>query len=310
MEDLPYYFAAKRVAYAIRKSFPFDIIHAHFTYPDGTVATKLGQQFGVPVIITEHAPWRPWMEDYPSVLEKARRAFNACTFYVAVSASVRQDTSYFVTNSSKIRVIPCGVDGSIFTLRNAALTPKKQILFAGAIRHTKGFDVLLRAMRLLIDRGRREKLVVVGDSFYKQYQLEYARVRQLAVDLGLQEEVEFIGGKTQPQLAGYMQESAVLVLPSRKESLGMVLVEALACGTPVVATRCGGPGDIVTDQVGALVPPEDPEALAGAIERVIDRRDQYQPAALRAYALEKFSWQRIGEQYLDLYCRAVAHYKR
>jgi glycosyltransferase involved in cell wall biosynthesis len=306
MEDWPYYFAAGSVASRLRSSFPFDIIHAHFSYPDGWVAAQLGRRFGVPVIITEHAPWRPWMDEYPSVLRKAKRAFDVCAFHVGVSNSVRDEIIGFVGDSGKVRVIPCGVDGSIFTLRT---TPRlnKQILFAGAIRQTKGVDVLLRAMRLLMDKGRQDKLVVVGDSYYKNYQREYARVRQMAVDLGLR--VDFVGGKTQAELARYMQESAVLVLPSRKESLGMVLVEALACGTPVVATRCGGPEDIVNDQVGALVAPNDPQALACAIERVIDRREEFKPASLRAYALEKFSWQQVAERYMDLYREAVACHK-
>lgn len=304
IEDVPYYFAAGRIASRLRSSFPFDVIHAHFSYPDGCVAARLGRRFGVPIIITEHAPWRPWMDNYPSVLRKAKRAFNECAFHIGVSRSVQDETSCFVGDSDKLRVIPCGVDGSIFTLRTSPRP--QQILFAGAIRHIKGVDILLRAMRLLMDRGRQDKLVVVGDSFFKNYQADYARVRQMATDLGLR--VDFVGGKTQRELARYMQESAVLVLPSRKESLGMVLVEALACGTPVVATRCGGPEGIVNDQVGVLVPPEDPEALARAIARVIDSQDQYKPAALRAYALEKFSWQGITEQYIDLYREAVARH--
>ena len=86
----------------------------------------------------------------------------------------------------------------------------------------------------------------------------------------------------------------------------MVLAESLACGTPVVATRCGGPEDIVTDQVGALVEPENPLALADGIERVLNRPGGFDPIALRAYALERFSWDRISKQYLELYGQAVA----
>src|SRR5260370_25664697 len=102
-----------------------------------------------------------------------------------------------------------------------------------------------------------------------------------------------------------MQESGVLVLPSRRESSGMVLVEGIAGGTPVVATRCGGAEDIVNDKVGVLVPLEDPAALATGIADVIDHRDRYDREELHAYAVEKFSWERIAAKVMGLYAEAV-----
>src|SRR5262249_6933036 len=119
--------------------------------------------------------------------------------------------------------------------------------------------------------------------------------------LGLNGRVEFAGRQPLAALVAAMQESALLVLPSRAESLGMVLVEALACGTPVVATRCGGPEDIVTDEVGELVPPEDPEALADGISRVLVRRGSFDPAALRKHALERFGHESVVGRIADVY---------
>ncbi len=125
-------------------------------------------------------------------------------------------------------------------------------------------------------------------------------------ELGLTDRVEYVGKKPTPELARYMQESALLVLPSRRESLGLVLVEALACGTPVVATRCGGPEDIVTDDVGVLVPPEDPEALALGIEQVLARPSHYEPALLRTHALEHFGFDSVARRLEALYREALA----
>jgi glycosyltransferase involved in cell wall biosynthesis len=250
------------------------------------------------------------MDDYPLVLRQARWAAQQSAFHIAVSRVVHDEIAHFTGETEKLRIIPNGVDCSIFTLANGSTRPKKnQILFVGVIRPVKGVDILLKALRLLANRGRHEKLLLVGESFYTAYRKEYDRVRQLASDLGLGDRVEFVGGKPVADLVRHMQESTVLVLPSRKESLGMVLAEALACGTPVVATRCGGPEEIVNDQVGALVPPENPEALASAIERVIDGRDRYNAADLRSYALERFSWQQITAQYLDLYRESVARHR-
>ena len=102
-----------------------------------------------------------------------------------------------------------------------------------------------------------------------------------------------------------MAESAVVVLPSRAESFGAVLVEALACGTPVVATRCGGPEDIVTPEVGELVPVGDPDALATALGDALRESGRRDPARLRAYALEHFGWDSIVDRIHEIYRQAV-----
>jgi glycosyltransferase involved in cell wall biosynthesis len=102
-----------------------------------------------------------------------------------------------------------------------------------------------------------------------------------------------------------MAESAVLVLPSQAEPFGAVLVEALAAGTPIVATRSGGPEDIITLDVGLLVPVGDPAALADALTKVLRERARYGPELLRRYALEHFGWPRIVDGWLDMYARAL-----
>ena len=90
----------------------------------------------------------------------------------------------------------------------------------------------------------------------------------------------------------------------------MVVVEALACGTPVVATRCGGPEEIITtDRVGVLVPPEDPEALARGIEQALDRQPRYDPAELRAHALNRFGVDSVAARVNQVYEETVRDYR-
>jgi teichuronic acid biosynthesis glycosyltransferase TuaC len=148
-------------------------------------------------------------------------------------------------------------------------------------------------------------LLLVGESFFKNYQREYERIRRMTQELDLDGRVEFVGKQQPVDVVRYVQESAVLVLPSRAESFGMVLVEALACGTPVVATRCGGPEDIVNDRVGVLVPPEDPQALATAIAQVLDRRNSFAAEELRSYALRQFGLDAVGARLKALYDEAL-----
>ena len=305
-ESIPYWLGVNGPIDDLRGRFAFDLIHAHFTYPDGYVAARLGHRYGVPVVITEQASWRPWMDRYPMVRRRAIWASRQAAFHIAISKALRETIVHFTGESSRLVVIPDGVDTSVFTLpAQSAHTSPTQILFVGAIRAVKGVDILLRSVRLLKDRGRALRLVLVGESFYEGYRRDFEGVRQLAEDLSLQGDVEFVGKKSLSELVRYMQQSALLVLPSRRETLGMVLIEALACGTPVVATRCGGPEDIVTDEVGVLVPPEDPTALAGGIERVLDRRGLYRPDVLRAHVVSNFGLESVTDRVYDLYRQAV-----
>jgi teichuronic acid biosynthesis glycosyltransferase TuaC len=306
IESAAYYFSTRALAQRLRREFPFDLIHAHFTYPDGVAAVRLGKRFGVPVIITEQNPWGPWMNENAIVRRRSIWAARECTFQIAISKAVRQSIVRLAGESEKLRVIPDAVDGSVFALAAKEASPvANQIVFVGAIRPVKGVDVLIRSLRLLADRGRRVKLVLVGESFYKRYQKEYNRLQQMAGDLELQDQICFAGKQPLTELVRTIQESALLVLPSHAESFGMVLVEALACGTPVVATKCGGPEDIVNDHVGALVPPDDPESLARAIGNVLDRRREFDPAKLRSYALENFGLESVGLRVAGLYHEAL-----
>lgn len=305
-ESETYYWGVHGVAERLQQQTGFHLIHAHFTYPDGVVAVRLGQRYRLPVIITEQAPWLSSMRDSPSILERSTWAVQKSAFSVALSRSARDSIERFTGPLENLRVIPNAIDDSVFTPPTHGKPAKSsQILFAGIIRFVKGVDVLLRALRLLADRGRTLDLLIAGESFYATYRRDEVEVQQMVRDLQLEKHVHFVGPKSPSEVADLMRESALLVLPSRAESFGLVLAEALACGTPVVATRCGGPEDIVDTRVGVLVPPEDPEALARGIEYVLSRRADYDPDTLHNHARERFSMKTVGGLYLALYESAL-----
>lgn len=292
----------------LRREFPFDVIHAHFSYPDGVVAARLGQRYGVPVVITEHAYWRPWMDNFPRVRRQSIWAAQACAFLLPVSRAVRRSIVPFTGELDKLQVVPVGVDASVFTPLAPDQRPRSnQIVFVGRLHFKKGVDILLRAMPRLIAHNPAIRLILIGgDLYYPNYRHQTEQLYRLAQELDLQAHVEFLGPKPLSEVAQYVRESAALVLPSRSETFGSTLVEALACGTPVVATRCGGPEDIVTDDVGVLVPPEDDEALTDGILHVLAQREQYLPARLRARAIQSFTWEMIARQMVDRYYACLA----
>ena len=303
-----YYWGIRRQVDRLHREFPFDLIHAHFGYPDGVAAARLARRYGVPLVITEHAPWRPWMEDYPRVRRQAAWASGESAFHVVGSRYVRNTIAHFTGESEKLRIIPIGVDTSVFTRLPEGRSPDpNQIVYVGRNHSIKGVDVLLRAMRRLIGHRPELRLILVGGLLhFRGYRIQEEGMRRLAQELGLGGNVEFVGYKSPHEVAQYMRESALLVLPSRLESFGAVVVEALACGTPVVVTRCGGPEDVVTPELGVLVPTEDEAALADAMDGVLTNRDRYNSAHLRAYARQGFDWEVISRRYVGLYQEAVA----
>jgi len=306
VEPAFYYAGVRRTVARIRRDFPFDLVHAHFVYPDGVVAARIAREYDVPLVITEHAPWGPWLDESPLVRRQTVWAAERSAAHVVPSTAVLRSVERYRPADARMRVVPNVVDDSVFTL--ASDDPPRdprQILFAGAVRHVKGVDVLLQAIRLLADRGCDAHLVVVGEPFYAAYRREEERLRALALELGLGGSVRFAGPQQPHELARTMQTSAVVVLPSRAESFGVVLAEALACGTPVVATRCGGPEDIVDDSVGVLVPPEDPESLADGLAHVLGSRDGYDARTLSATALERYGTAAVGRRYGEIYAEVL-----
>lgn len=306
-EAFMYHAGVRSLVGDIRDSFPFDLIHAHFTYPDGVVAARLGERYNVPVIITEHAMWRSdWVNESGVVGRQVLWAARNCSFHIAVSNAVKNSIVQFTGAPEKIRVIPNGVDGSIFTpLPSQRQHTPDQILYVGFMRHIKGVDILLKAMRMLAKQRPTVRLIIVGGGFYKNYRQEEERLRRMVGELELEANVEFVGIKSPHEVAAYMSQSALLVVPSRSETFGSVLIEALACGIPVVSTRCGGPEDIVNEQVGLIVEKENPSVLAEAMAHILDNRHQYDSQQLRDYALEHFAWQRVAHQNVSLYGEAV-----
>lgn len=300
-----YTMAISRTVNGLFAEGPFDLIHAHFTYPDGVAAARLGIRYGVPVVITEHALWADWLDRYPRVRRQAVWAAQHCALHLAVSEAGRASIARHIGEVDRLRVLPIGIDTSIFRLTDGQTRQPNQILYVGFLNATKGVDVLLRAMKRVLEGRPQARLVLAGGAFYRDTRRQAERLTQLATDLGLADAVSFRGLQPPETIAALMRESAVLVLPSRRESFGSVLGEALACGTPVVATRCGGPEDIVNERVGLLVPVDEPEGLAEGIERVLANPGQYNAAELFRYASARFGWDRVGTELVALYREAI-----
>lgn len=245
------------------------------------------------------------MDRYPAVCRQATWAVKHASAHIAVSEILKRSMARFLGNSDKSIVIPNGVDIDVFHEHTSSYDPDT-LLFVGWINYTKGVDILLRALQMLLHRRPSVRLSLVGGSVYKNTAHQESELKNLAVELGIAPHVEFLGIKSPAQVADLMSKSAAVVVPSRRESFGAVIVEALACGTPVVATRCGGPEEILDDRLGVLVAKEDPAELAAGIEYVLNNRENYESASLSEFASSRFSWRAAAEKMSQVY-RELSH---
>ena len=290
----------------LHTDFQFNIIHAHFSYPDGVVAMWLSRRYRVPYLITEHALWTNWMGNNSFIRGLAVKAVNCSAYTIAATPALKDSISHFTKQSDNIKIIPNGVDAEEFSLSdNIRKAGTCRLLFVGFINHNKGVDILLHALSNLVRWNPDIHLTLIGDSLYAASDIEKNHVYHLAGKLGLESHLTFAGLKQPREVAQYMSESDVLILPSRRETFGSVIIEALACGIPVVATRCGGPEYILNEEVGLLVPKEDPEALANGIRHVLEHREKYKPETLHSYATKLYSWDIIARENYTLYEQAL-----
>jgi len=260
-----------------------DLIHALAVYPGAVAAVGLGREFGLPVGLTEHlGPFPPptLCERNGSPMPIVQDTYRNVQAVSAVSHALASRIESLQL-AHTVQVLPNFIDEGFGTLAPAAQPSCEEfsLLSVGGPSHAKGTDVLLQAFALLPGSVR---LTVVGQS------AELPFFQRMARSLGVADRVRWPGALPHDQVSAAYRAADVFVLPSRGETFGMVLIEALANGKPLIATRCGGPDDIVHAGNGLLVPVDDAQALAAAMKQMRNAYRSFDPGALRADALSRF----------------------
>jgi len=296
----------RRLASRLHAQQRFDIIHAHIIYPEGVIAANIGRHLGVPVVTTEHANWRPWLDTERRVRSQVLRALPDIRIVTAVSQATRQTLYDVAGESLKVELLPNVVDEDAFPA--AGLEPRipGRILFVGVVRHVKGLDVLVRALDHIRTAIPEAHLRVIGSTLSPVQRREVERVRTLVASLGLDRQVTFVNHLNATAVSREMRQAVVVAVPSRRESFSAVTIEALASGTPVVATRCGGPEELLDDEVGRLVAVEDPIAMAAALAEVLRSPGLFDPQTLRSRVLPRFGLAASTQRLRDLYRMALS----
>lgn len=283
---------------------PVDVLHAHVGFPAGWIAAQLKKERNVPVVLTEH------MGPFPFPALRAadggpnaplREAFAQAQATVAVSQALAQRL-----RDCKLpcdTVIPNGVDDARFSTLPLPARPEPGqpfVFFAlGSLLPVKGFDVLLQALARL-PAALNLQIHLGGDG------PDRATLHALAQRLGVEGRLRWLGALAPTAVPAALAQSHAFVLSSRHESFGVVAVEALMAGRPVLATRCGGPEDIVREGDGLLVPGDDPDALAAGLQALAEGRVPLDaPAARRDRAVARFGSLAVGRQVAAVLERAA-----
>lgn len=277
------------------EAFKPDLIHAQHLW----VTPYAASLTDVPYVITAHGTdLKGFVKDeryHKYALEGAAKASKIITISEQVD---REVTELYGVPEEKKQLVQNGYDENLFKVKNLDTVtvlndfnlsdePDHIVSFAGKLTHFKGVDVLLKAVKIYDEavEGTVLTLIAGNGELYEELNLMKQSLKL--------ENVRFLGHINQTQLVDLYNIADVSTVPSRTEPFGLVAIEALACGTPVVGTNQGGLPDFLIDEVGTLVPVEDDLALADAITAELNNKEK-KKRALRAaeYALKNFSWKR------------------
>lgn len=286
--------------------YDFDAIDAHYFYPDGVAAARLARRLNKPVVITARGSDINIFPEFRIPRKQIVNAAHQAAAVITVSRALRDTLIALGVDNDKITTLRNGVDLKRFApvAQHAAPADHEPILFdnsgrdvwlsVGNLIELKGVDIAIKAIAQVPDA----MLLIAGTG------PEEANLRRLASSHGVDKRVHFLGLVPHEDLPKYFSAADVLVLSSESEGMPNVVLEAMACGTPVVATAVGGVPELLTvPEAGRLMSERTPEALVATVSQLM--QDYPAPQATRAHA-NHFSWEETTQGQLDLFHRILA----
>jgi teichuronic acid biosynthesis glycosyltransferase TuaC len=277
------------------------VVHAHCAYPDAVGVALAAKLLGLRYVVTAHGSDINVYSEQAALRPQIRWALRHAAGVVAVSAALQEKVRCLIGRPDpEVACIPCAAfDPEVFAPRSRDDMRRRLdmpaqgriVVFVGLLVPIKGLEYLVAAWIALASRGvldDSDRLVLLGDGPCR------AALRQQIEQAGLGDRVLFAGTVNQDAVARGISAATLLCLPSRNEGMPNVVVEALACGVPVVASRVGGIPELVRDdENGYLVPPADPTALADALGRAMER--EWDPQAIAAGVANR-TWRAIASR--------------
>jgi D-inositol-3-phosphate glycosyltransferase len=293
----------------------YDLIHSHY-WLSGLIGKQLQARWHIPHTVMFHTLGAVKNsisigKDEPELrIESEREVIDSCDRIIASTPKEREYLiKHYGASKDKVTTIPCGVNLDLFqpvdktiARKELALDHQKVILFVGRIEPLKGLEQLLGALNYMEDKTL---LMIVGGDEHSQGQVQM--LQQMTKDLRIQDRVVFVGSVTQEKLPLFYSAADVCAIPSYYESFGMVALESLACGTPIVATNVGGMRSIMRHGgMGRIATDNSPRSLASEISALLSRpEDKARQVKIRRDRMAEFSWATIADMILHEYSRLL-----
>lgn len=281
-----------------------DLILCHSATWAGYAASLIRERFGTPYLVVEHRSFFVWSTPQARDMVKSHhlpyfeKAYRHCEHLVLVSESLlRGLKELFPWIDRKTLVIPNMIREDMFPMPEGKRKTDPFVFFwAGRLEHVKGIDLLIRAVGGLTRMTEQPFRVRLAGRGSLRDELE-----KLVEEEGMADRITFLGRISRERMQEEMRGANCFVLPTRYEAFGAVLIEAMATGLPVIATRSGGPDFIVNEKNGILIDPEDPEQLAGTMHRMMKQYDRFDPVAIRSDTMERFGEKKVMERFNQLF---------
>jgi teichuronic acid biosynthesis glycosyltransferase TuaC len=285
---------------ALRSEFDFQLIDAHYVYPDGVAAVRLARALGVPCVITARGSDINLLPRHALVRRQISAALKQADALVAVSGALGHAMLELGAPADRLHVVPNGVDRDLFHFgapvdgrrKIGIFSDEKMILSVGNLNELKGHALVVEAVARLRARGIRVSYHIIGAGE------EETRLEARIAALGMQDCVHLQGPVANERLRPWYQAASLFVLASSREGWPNVLNEALACGTPVVATKVGGVPEIVRHGENGLLMERSVEAIAAAIESGLARDWDRRALALAA---SRTGWADVAERIVSIF---------
>jgi glycosyltransferase involved in cell wall biosynthesis len=289
----------------IVKKEKIGVIHSHWWIPSGVVGLVLSKMVNKPYIVTSHGTDVFMLKKFSFLKFLARLVFNNAKSVTVVSNSIKNILiTTLKVSPTKINIFPMAAELNLFYPTPVKKREENIILSIGRFIELKGYKYLIEAIRILKKKGKKIKLMLIGEGPEEELLKEKVKL------LGLTEEVEFVGFKPKEELNYFYNMCDVFVLPSvtdssgKQEGLGLVLLEAMSCKKPVIGTKSGGIPDIIKNgKTGLLVEEKDTSGLAKTIERVL--KDEKLATTLAQngykYVIENFTASKIARKIEKIY---------
>ena len=274
-----------------------DLVMIHSSLWAGGALGEILNKNDIPFVLTEHLKEFLIPNGFSTFQKNIIHNTYSMASQILLSSSPLKNaiSKNFNTHKPKLNLLPNPVDENLFTLREIPnINPQFIIVCISLFRPEKRIDLVLESFNNLVHSGIKAKLKLIGDGPLKH------EIENQIQKLGVSDLVELPGYLPQKRIIDELHNSHFLVLPSDIETFGMVLVEAQACGLPVVATDCGGPKDIITAESGILVTPGSASELAGGMKKLIKSFDKFDPSKIRNSVIQKFGQQSYAESIINI----------